>query len=166
MKNDIKSKVGAVWDAAGEQNSTENPWILNEARKRGLNTVFAFVDADPQVTWENPKRGVVERAGREGRMVDARLFAESYTVGAKNFDAFHQAHRGEADASFVVLTSRGGTKDQPVRSVDRVPDETLKLKTVRFRLQVLGRCSPWNRRSRSSAPGSSPSGIELFGCSA
>ena len=110
---DLSSKVGAVWDAAGEQNATENPWIMKELEKRGLKGVFAFVHADPVGTWENPKRGVIERAGKKGRMVDARPFADSYAYGAKNFKAFADKHGNKAEIIYIDNSQDG--KD-PVRS--------------------------------------------------
>lgn len=106
--NAIAQQVAAVWDAAGEQNATENPWIMAECRKRGIRPTFVFVNADPQTTWENPKGGVVERAGGKGRMVDARPFAESYVLGAKNFHAFHEANKGRGDADFFVINNPRG----------------------------------------------------------
>ena len=102
----IAKTVGAVWDAAGEQNATENDWVLDELEKRGLKGAFVFVDSDPKDTWENPQRGVVERAGSNGRMGDARLFSDSYAEGAKNFAAFHSKNKDRA--SFLILSSRAG----------------------------------------------------------
>lgn len=112
VAKDVGSKVGAIWDAAGEQNSTENPWILEECKKRGLKANFLFVDADPKVTWADPQRGVSQRAANfppqgEGRMVDARLFADSYALGAKNFEKFHEQNKDSEDANFMFINSRG-----------------------------------------------------------
>lgn len=118
----LAQQVGAIWDSAGEQNGTETPWVLEEARKRGLKSVFVFVDSDPKETWENPKRGVIERAKKTGRMVDARVFADSYAIGARNFQAMADKHKGDKDAEFFVLSSRKG---EPVR-VPSVPEEALK----------------------------------------
>jgi len=101
----IAKTVGAVWDAAGEQNATENEWVHSELTKRGLNGVFVYVDSDPTDTWENPQRGVIERAGKKGRMVDARLFADSYAEGAKNFKAFHDKYKDKTQ--FLILQNRG-----------------------------------------------------------
>jgi hypothetical protein len=101
--NEVAQSVGAVWDAAGEQNATENPWILEQCKQRGIKPIFVFVHADPAQTWENPKRGVIERAQKKGRMVDARLFADSYAIGAKNFKAFYDKHKDSGDADFVIL---------------------------------------------------------------
>lgn len=118
--SDVAKKVGAVWDAAGEQNGTENPWVLEECEKRGIRPVFVFVHADPKETWENPKRGVVERAGKKGRMVDARLHAESYVQGAKNFKSFMEKNKDKAD--FIVIDNSAGAP----KRVDAIPDEALK----------------------------------------
>lgn len=104
--SDLVKQVGAVWDAAGEQNATENPWVAEELKKRGLKGVFVFVDSDPSTRWENPKLGVVERAKKVGRMVDARLFADSYAIGAKNFQAFQNAMKDDPDMTTMILSSR------------------------------------------------------------
>jgi hypothetical protein len=117
----ITQQVGAVWDSAGEQNGTESPWVLEEAKKRGLKSVFVFVDSDPRETWENPKRGVIERAKKTGRMVDARVFADSYVIGARNFKAMMSHYKGEKSAEFFVLSSRKGA---PTRVSD-IPEEAL-----------------------------------------
>lgn len=116
----LSDQAGAIWDAAGEQNATENPWVLEECEKRGLKAIFAFIHADPKETWENPKRGVVERAGKKGRMVDARLFADSYTIGAKNFKAFSDKHKGNQNAQFLFFDNRGDPK-----LVNDVPEDAL-----------------------------------------
>lgn len=118
--NSVAKQVGAVWDAAGEQNATENPWVLAECQKRGLKPVFVFVDSDPKETWANPARGVVERAQKKGRMVDARLFADSYALGAQNFKAFHEQHKDTEGVSFVLLENRGTPK-----LLDSFPEQAL-----------------------------------------
>jgi hypothetical protein len=119
----LAGKAGAIWDAAGEQNATENPWVLQECKKRGIRPAFMFVNADPKETWENPERGVVERAGKKGRMIASNLFADSYALGAQNFHKFMEAHKGEAD--FMVLDNSSGKP----RLVDAVPKEALALKS-------------------------------------
>jgi hypothetical protein len=111
---------GAVWDAAGEQNATENPWVLAEAEKRGLQALFVFVDADPADTWENPDRGVMQRAIVEGRMVDAHPYADSYAEGARNFKAFYEATKNNPNARFVLLENRGTP-----RLLDSFPEAAL-----------------------------------------
>lgn len=98
----LASSVAATWDAAGEANATENPWVLEECEKRGIKPTFLFVSADPKKTWP----GAVARAKGIGRMVDAKVFADSYALGAKNFKAFHDKNKGRAD--FVFASSADG----------------------------------------------------------
>lgn len=116
---DLAKSVAATWDAAGEQNATENEWLLEECKKRGIRPVFLFVHADPKQSWP----GVIERAKGIGRMVDAQLFADSYAVGAKNFKSFYDKHKDEADFVFGVFQGRG----QPAKITDSMPEEALKL---------------------------------------
>jgi len=118
----VASQVGAVWDAAGEQNATENEWIWRECKKRGITPVFAYVWADPKDTWEAKDRGVVRRAMRKGRMVDARLFADSYAEGAKNMHAFWEKHKDDG-TKFVFLDNR--KKGDP-KVLPTFPKETLQ----------------------------------------
>lgn len=127
----VMGKVGATWDAAGEQNATENQWILDECKKRGLKATFVFVHADPSTSWEDPGGGVVERAKGKGRMVDARLFAESYTEGAKNFKSFMDKNKDSGDADFVCIDNsvRGKNPDgSPIlpKKLDGFPEAALK----------------------------------------
>lgn len=90
---DLPASVSATWDAAGEQNATENAWVLEESRKRGIKPTFLFVHAEPEARW----KGAVARAKGIGRMVDARVFADSYAEGARNFEKFRKKHEHEAD---------------------------------------------------------------------
>lgn len=101
---DFNAKLyGATWDSAGDQNATENPWLLEEASKRGIPVTYAYVSADPETSWADPERGVVQRAEspKDGRMVDAKVFADSYVIGARNHDTFSKAHQGEAKFVYV-----------------------------------------------------------------
>lgn len=116
---DLATSVAATWDAAGEQNATENEWVLEECRKRGIKPVFLFVHADPKKSWP----GVIERAKGIGRMVDAQLFADSYAVGSKNFADFHKKHKDEASFVFGKFKGRG----EPAEIVDEMPKEALEL---------------------------------------
>jgi len=121
----LESLVGATWDAAGEQNSTENPWILDECRARGLKPIFSFVDADPLARWSSDHpHGVIERAAGKGRMVDARLFADSYAEGAKNFAAFHAAHKDDPDVGFILIDVR--TDPVVPRLLESFPEVALR----------------------------------------
>ncbi len=67
---EMKSRCQGVWDSAGDQSASENPWIQNEAEKRGLKVNYLYVHADPKVQWADPKRGVIARAAdpADGRM--------------------------------------------------------------------------------------------------
>lgn len=116
---DLAKSVSATWDAAGEQNATENEWVLEECKKRGIRPTFLFVHADPKQSWP----GVVERAKGIGRMVDAQLFADSYAVGSKNFNDFHEKHKEDADFVFGEFQGRG----KPAKITDSIPEAALKL---------------------------------------
>jgi hypothetical protein len=119
-------QVGAIWDAAGEQNATENAWIYAECKKRGIAVTCAYVWADPKDTWEGSDRGVIRRAMRKGRMVDARLFADSYAEGAKNMSDFVKQNRYAEGLDFVFIDNR--SKSEP-KILSDFPDETLKWKS-------------------------------------
>jgi hypothetical protein len=123
LGKNLGGQAKAIWDSAGDQNATENPWILAEAEKRGLNVTYAYVAGDPKVSWADPGRGVVTRAHdpNDGRMVDAAVFADSYVLGAKNHHAFHQANLNNKNAKFLFFNA----KDQSV--IDGVPPESLKV---------------------------------------
>jgi len=126
---EMKSRAKAVWDSAGDQNATENPWILKEAEDRGLKVNYVFVHANPEVQWADPDRGVVKRAAdpKDGRMVDALVFADSYAIGAKNHHAFHQANKDNPSASFVFLDNTGKPKQ-----IAGVPKEALALDSAKL----------------------------------
>jgi HK97 family phage portal protein len=119
---ELKKSAKVIWDSAGDQNATENPWIQKEAESRGLKVTYVYVHADPRTQWADPERGVVKRASdpKDGRMVDAKVFADSYAIGAKNHDAFHKANKDNPSARFVFLDNTGKPK-----LVDGVPKEAL-----------------------------------------
>lgn len=116
----VAEQVGAIWDAAGEQNATENEWIYQECKKRGIIPTFAYIWADPKDAWDSEDRGVIRRAKNKGRMVDCRLFADSAAIGAKNMKAFVDKH---PDANFIFLDNR--VKGKP-KLLDKFPEETLQ----------------------------------------
>lgn len=118
----IKQKSKAVWDSAGDQNATENPWIQSEAQKRGIKVNYVYVHADPKNQWANPERGVVKRAGdpNDGRMVDAKVFADSYAIGAKNHQAFYERNKDNKFAAFIFLENKG----KPIL-LEGIPKEAL-----------------------------------------
>jgi hypothetical protein len=114
------ANYGAVWDSAGDQNATENPWVLEEAKKRGIKVTFAYISADPENSWANPKFGVVARARgtNDGRMVDATVFADSYVIGARNHKAFAEKHKN--DANFIYLQNGAH-----IQRLDSIPETDL-----------------------------------------
>lgn len=119
----IKNGAKAVWDSAGDQNATENPWIQGELEKRGLKGTYVYVHADPYTSWAHPERGVVKRAGdpNDGRMVDAKVFADSYALGATNHHVFHRRNASNPNARFVFISN------PPGKTLDGVPTEDLVL---------------------------------------
>jgi len=117
---EMAAKSSGVWDSAGDQNSTENPWIQKEAEARGLKVNYLFVAADPKVRWADEEIGVVARAEKKGRMVDAEVFVDSYVQGAKNFDAFYQSNKDNPNASFHMVDANG--RDKPMVDVSEPPN--------------------------------------------
>jgi hypothetical protein len=131
-----KMHYGVIWDSAGDQNATENPWLLSECQKRGIPVTYAYISSDPETAWADPKRGVVQRAEdpKDGRMVDASVFADSYVLGARNHDAFSKHHAGEA--TFVYV--KNGAKIEKLSGVpasdiarDRKALHEFAVKTIR-----------------------------------
>jgi len=120
----MKSRSKAVWDSAGDQNATENAWIQKELNKRGLKGNYVYVHSDPKVSWAHPDRGVVQRAKNpaDGRMVDSKVFADSYTIGAQNHQKFYEANRNNPNASFAFLDNRGTPK-----LLEGMPKEALNI---------------------------------------
>lgn len=121
----VADSAAAVWDSAGDQNATENPWIQAEAEKRGLKVTYAYVHADPEISWADPQRGVIKRANdpKDGRMVDSQVFADSYAIGAANHAAFANQHKDNPNAKFIYIDSSKGTPTQ----VDTMPEDALKV---------------------------------------
>ena len=119
----LKQQSSAVWDSAGEQNSTELPWVIQAARQRGIEVAVVYVHRRPEQSWENMKFGVIPRAAKSGRMVDARLHADSYAEGARNFDGVHQQLANDPNVKFVVIDATG---EKPAQ-IDRLPESALNL---------------------------------------
>lgn len=80
--------VGAVWDSAGEANSTELGWVQAECEKRGLHLTVAYINNDGIDRWNSEQGGAIMRAQGHGRMVNARVYADSYALGARNYMAW------------------------------------------------------------------------------
>lgn len=133
----MKQRAQAVWDSAGDQNATENPWIQREAEKRGLKVNYVYVHADPFTQWAHPERGVVKRAAdpSDGRMVDAQVFADSYAIGARNHAAFQRRNSNNPNATFLILENSGTPKrldalPHSATTIDRTELANFAVKTV------------------------------------
>lgn len=111
--NSLSQQAGAVWDAAGEQNSSELPWVHAECKKRGIKMVAAYIHSTPDITYPR----AVFRANQKGRMVDARVFADSYKIGADNFERFQQQTAGDDSVQTIVIDSKSASP----RITDRIP---------------------------------------------
>lgn len=120
----MKQSSKIIWDSAGDQNATENPWIQKEAEARGLKVNYVYVHADPYKAWADPERGAIQRAKdpKDGRMVDAKVFADSYALGIKNHAAFYEKFKDSENAKFTFLDNR--TKPS---LMDMIPDEGLNI---------------------------------------
>ena len=112
----LMGKAQAVWDSAGDQNATENPWIQEEAEKHGHNVTYMYVHNDPLESWAG-QFGVVQRSlnPEDGRMVTARVFADSYALGAKNHAAFVEKNKGNPNAKFLFF--RNGKNPEMIAGI-------------------------------------------------
>lgn len=99
--------AGAVWDSAGEQNSNELPWIADECAKRGIGVHAVYVHANAEEVWDR----ALSRAAGEGRMVDARVFSDSHTHGARNFQKFAQSYGANPNVSISYIDNGRPAKD-------------------------------------------------------
>mgnify|MGYP001394807420 CR=1 FL=1 len=125
----MKGRSKAVWDSAGDQNATENPWVQKQAEARGLKVNYVYVHADAETQWGHPERGILKRAAdpKDGRMVDAKVFADSYAIGAKNHEAVYEANKNNPKAGFVFLENSGKPK-----LIDGMPKEALGLNRAKL----------------------------------
>lgn len=112
----VASQVGAVWDSAGEQNSTDLSWIEKETSARGITPIYAFVGAQPEDTFARS----LERAAETGRVVDERLYYDSYAIGARRFADFVQSN---PDRQYIFIDGRG-TPPKLMSEMPRVPVPT------------------------------------------
>jgi len=113
----LKDMSAAIWDSAGDQNSTECQWVHEECKKRGIKTTFVYVHNDPVKIWADPERGVVKRANLEGRMVAARVFADSHTWGAKHFQKFADNVKGDDTATVIYLDNSRGADPEEISGI-------------------------------------------------
>lgn len=126
IKETVAKRMAAIWDASGELNGIENPWVFAECKKRKIKTIFVFLYADPIQTW----KGLLKWSNKNGHMVDAKLFADSHTLGVKNFVAFQKRY-GEGTECIII----DRTKPRPVE-VKQVPPQALQLDPEQLYSQV------------------------------
>ena len=55
-------------------------------------------------------------------MVDARVFADSYAIGARNHQAFYEANKNNPNCKFVFVAN-----GNPPVSLDGIPEKALSL---------------------------------------
>lgn len=113
----LQDATDGIWDSAGDQNSTEMEWLYKHAKQRGIKATFVYVHNDPMSIWGNPKMGVVQRAKAQGRMVDARVFADSHTHGARNFQKFAEKAGKDPNVSIVYLDNSNPSGPSQVPSI-------------------------------------------------
>ncbi len=120
----LKDKCSVIWDSAGDQNATENVWIQKEAERRGLNVSYLFVNADAKTQWANKQFGVVQRAKdlEDGRMVGAKVFADSYALGPKNHQKFYEKNKDNPNANFMFLQT-----GKEIKQIPGIPPEALNV---------------------------------------
>jgi len=149
----MKEASSIIWDSAGDQNATENPWIQREAEARGLKVNYVYVHADPYKAWTDPERGAIQRAKdpKDGRMVDAKVFADSYALGIKNHAAFYEAHKDNPSAKFTFLDNR--TRPS---LIDMIPEDGLSLdrhELSQFAVDAVGKADAPDRVVRGALIG-------------
>lgn len=148
---ELKSRCSAVWDSAGDQNATENPWVLEECEKRGLTASFLFVNADPRESWGHPEFGVIHRAQDpgNGRMVDAKVAADSYAIGAENHNSFAKKHANNPNAKFLFIQNTIGEKP---KRIPGIPKESLGMDRRVLAADMVRIVTDWEKNNGSPLP--------------
>lgn len=139
IKQSIPDKMSAVWDASGELNAIENPWIFAECKRRGIKSLFVFVYTDPIKTWQM----LLTKSEEKGHMTDARLFADSHTIGATNFHAFQKRY---GEGTECIIIDRSSDSPQEVKSIPmkalQLSQETLYKQVFDILIKGEGKYSP------------------------
>ncbi len=156
----LKSMAAATWDTAGEQNGTELPWVARETEKIGAKMKVVYVHSDPEKHWANPEMGAVHRSKKKGRMVDARLFAESYVVGQQNFSNWRAKMPSHAEAFVIDSTANFALRDtapeinHDVDSLHQFAVEALKRSDVPDWIKRAGTIGNtiWSNKTESNVP--------------
>ena len=158
--NDISQDAAATWDAAGDQNSTECQWVMAHCQKRGIKTDYVYIHANAEESWAHPtdpKRGVMNRSVKKGRMVDARIFADSYDHGPKTFKKFADSFGGQEGVNISYIDNASGA---PQRLED-MPESALSVNSEQLYDRALSTLSSANVPEHVKTGGSS--GIRIWG---
>lgn len=99
----LGNKNTITWDAAGDQNSTELNWLASFDKKM---TVVHTV-GDPAKNAAAKGSGLTDRALTKGRMVDATVYAHSYTIGNQNTNNFYKANADNPKITFLKVENGG-----------------------------------------------------------
>ena len=102
----LGNKNLVVWDAAGDQNSSELNWLANFGR----NMTVVHTVGDAQANAANIKSGLVSRALQKGRMVDTTVYAESYSKGNENTSKFYRKNKNNSKIKFLKVENLGAGK--------------------------------------------------------
>jgi len=102
----LGNKNLVVWDAAGDQNSSELNWLANFGR----NMTVVHTVGDAQANAANIKSGLVSRALQKGRMVDTTVYAESYSKGNENTSKFYRKNKNNSKIQFLKVENLGAGK--------------------------------------------------------
>lgn len=108
------SKNMIIWDSAGDQNGTELPWVASQGAR---HTTFVHTVGDAVKNASNEKSGLVQRAIDKGRMVDATVYAQSYSIGNHNFSQFYENNKNNKSFSFYKVENPG-VGNGPTKLVD------------------------------------------------
>lgn len=114
MDSVLNNKNTITWDAAGDQNSAELNWLKSFDRKM---TVVHTV-GDPNKNAAAAGSGLTDRALTKGRMVDATVYAQSYTIGNQNTKSFYQANADNPKITFLKVENNGKGGDVIVMKFD------------------------------------------------
>lgn len=132
----VQAKAAAVWEAAGELNNIECPWLLEESRRRGFDTIFVYAHTDPYATWKE----LAAKAWEVGRLTDTLLFSESYVIGTQNFRKFMKLNTDSPDVEFVLVDGTTAA----FKRLKEIPNKDYDIKKLR------GWCSGILKKSSKS----------------
>ena len=95
--NDIADTVGAVWDTAGID------YVIEQAMKRGLEVEFVYIHTDPLDHKFAGMEGYFARGKKKGRTPTAKVFGESYKIGAENFNGGQKKYAKNKNVNWTII---------------------------------------------------------------